>query len=68
MADLAASEMSFFVLLQAANIWLQKLTARVPILANLRRKRSISDLTLPALPDNLFLQWLVFNMDQDSHE
>ncbi|KAM9341244.1 apolipoprotein B-100 [Symphorus nematophorus] len=41
---------------EAGNIWLDKLTARVPYLANLRTKRSISDLTLPALPEKLFLQ------------
>ncbi|XP_073338944.1 apolipoprotein B-100 isoform X2 [Pagrus major] len=42
--------------IEAGNIWLDKLTARIPYLANLRSKRSISDLTLPALPEKLFLQ------------
>lgn len=56
MVDLVVGEMSLPVSLQAANIWLKKLTARMPVLANLRRKRSISDLTLPALSENLFLQ------------
>uniref|UniRef100_A0A3B5BD93 Apolipoprotein B-100-like n=1 Tax=Stegastes partitus TaxID=144197 RepID=A0A3B5BD93_9TELE len=42
--------------IEAGNIWLDKLTASMPYLANLRSKRSISDLTLPALPDKLFLQ------------
>ncbi|XP_070776697.1 apolipoprotein B-100 [Enoplosus armatus] len=42
--------------IEAGNIWLDKLTARVPYLTNLRSKRSISDLTLPALPEKLFLQ------------
>lgn len=46
-----------FPLLQAANIWLEKLRARMPILASLRRKRGISDLTLPALPQTLVLHW-----------
>ncbi|RVE56891.1 hypothetical protein OJAV_G00210930 [Oryzias javanicus] len=40
--------------IEAGNIWLDKLTARFPSLANLRSKRSISDLTLPALPEKLF--------------
>ncbi|XP_067336433.1 apolipoprotein B-100 [Channa argus] len=42
--------------IEAGNIWLDKLTTCFPYLANLRRKRSISDLTLPALPEKLFLQ------------
>ncbi|XP_051252201.1 apolipoprotein B-100 [Dicentrarchus labrax] len=42
--------------IEAGNIWLDKLTARIPALANLRSKRSISDLTLPTLPEKLFLQ------------
>ncbi|XP_071327155.1 apolipoprotein B-100 isoform X2 [Trachinotus anak] len=42
--------------IEAGNIWLDKLTARIPYLANLRSKRSMSDLTLPALPEKLFLQ------------
>ncbi|XP_040916458.1 apolipoprotein B-100 [Toxotes jaculatrix] len=42
--------------IEAGNIWLDKLTAHMPYLANLRSKRSISDLTLPALPEKLFLQ------------
>ncbi|XP_075304075.1 apolipoprotein B-100 [Odontesthes bonariensis] len=42
--------------IEAGNIWLDKLTARFPSLGNLRSKRSISDLTLPALPEKLFLQ------------
>ncbi|XP_070698840.1 apolipoprotein B-100 [Pempheris klunzingeri] len=41
--------------IEAGNIWLEKLTARIPYLASLRSKRSISDLTLPALPEKLFL-------------
>uniref|UniRef100_A0A672I0G0 Apolipoprotein Ba n=1 Tax=Salarias fasciatus TaxID=181472 RepID=A0A672I0G0_SALFA len=40
--------------IEAGNIWLDKLTASFPYLANL--KRSSSDLTLPALPEKLFLQ------------
>uniref|UniRef100_A0A3B3IC86 Apolipoprotein Ba n=1 Tax=Oryzias latipes TaxID=8090 RepID=A0A3B3IC86_ORYLA len=40
--------------IEAGNIWLDKLTARFPSLASLRSKRSISDLTLPALPEKLF--------------
>ncbi|KAM6969587.1 apolipoprotein B-100 [Tautogolabrus adspersus] len=42
--------------IEAGDIWLGKLSDRVPYLANLRSKRSISDLTLPALPEKLFLQ------------
>ncbi|XP_053192306.1 apolipoprotein B-100 [Scomber japonicus] len=42
--------------IEAGNIWLDKLTASVPSLANLRSKRSLSDLTLPSLPEKLFLQ------------
>ncbi|XP_067470643.1 apolipoprotein B-100 [Thunnus thynnus] len=42
--------------IEAGNIWLDKLTASVPSLANLRNKRSLSDLTLPSLPEKLFLQ------------
>ncbi|XP_056282268.1 apolipoprotein B-100 isoform X2 [Pseudoliparis swirei] len=42
--------------IEAGDIWLDKLTARMPYLANLRNKRSISDLTLAALPEKLFLQ------------
>uniref|UniRef100_A0A3Q1CD90 Vitellogenin domain-containing protein n=1 Tax=Amphiprion ocellaris TaxID=80972 RepID=A0A3Q1CD90_AMPOC len=42
--------------IEAGNIWLDKLTASMPYLANLRSKRSVSDLTLPSLPDKLFLQ------------
>ncbi|XP_035465790.2 apolipoprotein B-100 isoform X2 [Scophthalmus maximus] len=42
--------------IEAGNIWLDKLTARIPYLANLRSKRSLSDLSLPALPDKLYLQ------------
>ncbi|XP_062253526.1 apolipoprotein B-100 isoform X1 [Platichthys flesus] len=43
--------------IEAGNIWLDKLTARLPYLANLRSKRSISDLTLPAVPEKLFLHF-----------
>ncbi|KAM6917508.1 apolipoprotein B-100 isoform 3-T3 [Lycodopsis pacificus] len=42
--------------IEAGDIWLDKLTARIPYLANLRNKRSISDVTLAALPEKLFLQ------------
>ncbi|KAF7654321.1 hypothetical protein LDENG_00071110 [Lucifuga dentata] len=42
--------------IEAGNIWLDKVTAGIPYFANLRNKRSISDLTLPALPEKLFLQ------------
>ncbi|XP_041668257.1 apolipoprotein B-100 [Cheilinus undulatus] len=42
--------------IEAGDIWLGKLTDHIPYLANLRSKRSISDLTLPALPEKLFLQ------------
>ncbi|KAM4625194.1 apolipoprotein B-100 [Polymixia lowei] len=42
--------------IEAGNIWLDKLAAGIPYVDNLRNKRSISDLTLPALPDKLFLQ------------
>ncbi|XP_029316837.1 apolipoprotein B-100 [Cottoperca gobio] len=45
--------------IEAGDIWLDKLTVRIPYLANLRSKRSISDLTLPALPalsEKLFVQ------------
>uniref|UniRef100_A0A8D0D7V1 Apolipoprotein B n=1 Tax=Sander lucioperca TaxID=283035 RepID=A0A8D0D7V1_SANLU len=42
--------------IEAGDIWLDKLTASIPYLAHLRSKRSISDLTLPALPEKLFLQ------------
>ncbi|CAJ1074177.1 apolipoprotein B-100 [Xyrichtys novacula] len=42
--------------IEAGDIWFGKLTERIPYLANLRSKRSISDLTLPALPEKLFLQ------------
>ncbi|XP_054469273.1 apolipoprotein B-100 isoform X2 [Anoplopoma fimbria] len=42
--------------IEAGDIWLDKMTARIPYLANLRDKRSISDLTLAALPEKLFLQ------------
>ncbi|XP_068451587.1 apolipoprotein B-100 [Clinocottus analis] len=41
---------------EAGDIWIDKLKARMPYLANLRNKRSISDLTLAALPEKLFLQ------------
>nr|XP_033967462.1 apolipoprotein B-100 isoform X2 [Pseudochaenichthys georgianus] len=41
--------------IEAGDIWLDKLTARIPYLVNLRSKRSISDLTLPALPEKLFM-------------
>ncbi|XP_074517715.1 apolipoprotein B-100 isoform X1 [Sebastes fasciatus] len=40
---------------EAGDIWLEKLTARFPYLAKLRSKRSTSDLTLPALPEKLFM-------------
>ncbi|XP_032355767.1 apolipoprotein B-100 [Etheostoma spectabile] len=43
--------------IEAGDIWLDKLTASIPCLANLRSKRSISDLTLPALAEKLFLQF-----------
>uniref|UniRef100_A0A672YEF9 Apolipoprotein Ba n=1 Tax=Sphaeramia orbicularis TaxID=375764 RepID=A0A672YEF9_9TELE len=42
--------------IEAGNIWVDKLTARFPYLANLRSKRSLSDLTLPDLPEKLSLQ------------
>ncbi|KAM4724117.1 apolipoprotein B-100 [Anableps anableps] len=42
--------------IEAGNNWLDKLTAQFPSLANFRSKRSISDLTLPPLPEKLFLQ------------
>uniref|UniRef100_A0A3Q2R232 Apolipoprotein B n=1 Tax=Fundulus heteroclitus TaxID=8078 RepID=A0A3Q2R232_FUNHE len=42
--------------IEAGNIWLDKLTTQFPSLATLRSKRSLSDLTLPALPEKLFLQ------------
>uniref|UniRef100_UPI003AAA740B apolipoprotein B-100 n=1 Tax=Centroberyx gerrardi TaxID=166262 RepID=UPI003AAA740B len=42
--------------IEAGNIWLDKLAAGIPYVDNLRNKRSISDLTLPALPEKLFLQ------------
>ncbi|KAK2825862.1 hypothetical protein Q5P01_020076 [Channa striata] len=42
--------------IEAGNIWLDKLTRYFPYLANLRRKTSISDLTLPALSEKLFLK------------
>ncbi|XP_074548675.1 apolipoprotein B-100 [Halichoeres trimaculatus] len=42
--------------IEAGDIWLGKLSKQIPYLANLRSKRSISDLTLPALPEKLFLQ------------
>ncbi|XP_018553179.1 apolipoprotein B-100 [Lates calcarifer] len=42
--------------IEAGDIWLDKLAARIPYFANLRSKRSISDLTLPTLPEKLFLQ------------
>ncbi|XP_075993729.1 apolipoprotein B-100 [Genypterus blacodes] len=42
--------------IEAGNIWLDKLAAGVPYFANPREKRSIADLTLPALPEKLFLQ------------
>ncbi|CAN9502027.1 unnamed protein product [Ophioblennius macclurei] len=40
--------------IEAGNLWLDKLSPSIPYLANL--KRSSSDLTLPALPEKLFLQ------------
>ncbi|XP_068195408.1 LOW QUALITY PROTEIN: apolipoprotein B-100 [Antennarius striatus] len=43
--------------IEAGNIWLEKLTARIRYLINLRNKRSISDLTLPVLPEKLFLHF-----------
>ncbi|XP_032403180.1 LOW QUALITY PROTEIN: apolipoprotein B-100 [Xiphophorus hellerii] len=43
--------------IEAGNNWLDKLTAQFPSLANLRSKRSISDLMLPPLPEKLFLQF-----------
>uniref|UniRef100_A0A667Z134 Apolipoprotein B n=1 Tax=Myripristis murdjan TaxID=586833 RepID=A0A667Z134_9TELE len=42
--------------IEAGNIWLDKLAAGIPYVENLRYKRSISDLTLPVLPEKLFLQ------------
>ncbi|KAM7404104.1 hypothetical protein PAMA_004499 [Pampus argenteus] len=42
--------------IEAGNIWLDQLTVSVPSLANLRNKRSLIDLTLPSLPEKLFLQ------------
>ncbi|XP_028298322.1 apolipoprotein B-100 [Gouania willdenowi] len=42
--------------IEAGNIWLEKLTEHVPYLANLQSKRSSSDLSLPPLPEKLFLQ------------
>ncbi|CAL8271230.1 unnamed protein product [Merluccius merluccius] len=42
--------------IEAGNIWLDKLSARIPSIEKLRSKRSISDLSLPALPERLFLQ------------
>ncbi|KAG7510147.1 apolipoprotein B-100 [Solea senegalensis] len=42
--------------IEAGNIWLDKFAAHIPYLANLRSKRSLSDLTLPPLPEKLFLQ------------
>ncbi|XP_068573744.1 apolipoprotein B-100 isoform X2 [Cebidichthys violaceus] len=42
--------------IEASDIWLDKLTAHIPYLANLKSKRSISDVTLGALPEKLFLQ------------
>ncbi|XP_047467540.1 apolipoprotein B-100 [Mugil cephalus] len=44
-------------LIEAGNIWVDKLRPHIPYLANLRSKRSISDLTLPALPEKWFLQY-----------
>ncbi|XP_030615071.1 apolipoprotein B-100 [Archocentrus centrarchus] len=43
--------------IEAGYIWLDKLTVRFPALAKLRNKRSLSDLTLPALPEKLFVQF-----------
>eukprot|EP00066_Takifugu_rubripes_P028979 XP_011618245.1 PREDICTED: apolipoprotein B-100-like [Takifugu rubripes] len=54
--------------IEAANIWLEKLTRRLPVLANLRRRRSLSDLTLPALPEHLFLNWDSFFRYQFNHD
>ncbi|XP_056447304.1 apolipoprotein B-100 isoform X2 [Gadus chalcogrammus] len=42
--------------IEAGNIWLDKLSASIPSIEKLRSKRSISDLTLPALPERLFFQ------------
>ncbi|KAJ3613847.1 hypothetical protein NHX12_020092 [Muraenolepis orangiensis] len=42
--------------IEAGNIWLDKLSASIPSIQKLRSKRSTSDLTLPALPERLFLQ------------
>ncbi|XP_014878835.1 apolipoprotein B-100 [Poecilia latipinna] len=42
--------------IEAGNNWLDKLMTQFPSLANLRSKRSISDLMLPPLPEKLFLQ------------
>uniref|UniRef100_A0A3B4ALQ0 Vitellinogen open beta-sheet domain-containing protein n=1 Tax=Periophthalmus magnuspinnatus TaxID=409849 RepID=A0A3B4ALQ0_9GOBI len=39
--------------IEAVNIWMDKLTAQFPYLEKLRRKRSVSDLTLPPLPEKL---------------
>ncbi|XP_020787230.2 LOW QUALITY PROTEIN: apolipoprotein B-100 [Boleophthalmus pectinirostris] len=43
--------------IEAVNIWMDKLTAQFPYLENLRSKRSVSDLTLPPLPEKLFFQY-----------
>ncbi|KAF7201026.1 apolipoprotein B-100 isoform X2 [Nothobranchius furzeri] len=42
--------------IEAGSIWLDKLTTQFPSLRSLRSKRSLSDLTLPPLPEKLFLQ------------
>uniref|UniRef100_A0A667YKX4 Apolipoprotein B n=1 Tax=Myripristis murdjan TaxID=586833 RepID=A0A667YKX4_9TELE len=46
--------------IEAGNIWLDKLAAGIPYVENLRYKRSISDLTLPVLPEKLFLHDSLF--------
>ncbi|KAM9355030.1 apolipoprotein B-100 [Pholidichthys leucotaenia] len=42
--------------IEAGNIWLDKMMVHFPGLEKLQSKRSLSDLTLPALPEKLFLQ------------
>ncbi|XP_037341646.2 apolipoprotein B-100 [Pungitius pungitius] len=42
--------------IEAGDIWLDKLTARIPYLANRKHRKRIYDITLAAMPEKLFLQ------------
>ncbi|XP_062864093.1 apolipoprotein B-100 [Trichomycterus rosablanca] len=43
--------------IEAANIWLEKFGTDIPYLKSLRSRRSLSDLTLPCIPETLSLKY-----------